>query len=380
MRIAIDLTPTVQSHAGLGRYAGELARALQSSAPADERYSIFYDDPSGRLPPSPLDELPRQALAMNNKLWRATVATAYAARLGQDRLIGSPDVFLATDHLLPRLAKASSVFLLADVTFLTHPEMHSVMNRGYLRIMMPHFLRAADRVITISSCSLERAVAYYPLVKRKIHVVYPGVPSWAAPVDDGAALRAVRERLALPARFLLYVGMIEPRKNLATLVDAFARAHLGGVGLVIAGRTGWMSSAIFEQVRRLALEHLVTFAGFVPDEDLPALYSAAEAFVFPSVYEGFGLPVLEAMACGAPVICSNASSLPEVAGDAAVLLPPRDADSWARAMVEIVGNPGLKRDLGERGLRRSARFTWRAAADQTRRLLREVADRRVPVN
>lgn len=373
LRVTIDLTPSVQSHAGLGRYAGALARALQASEQTGEQLEAFYDDPLRRRPAPPLDQLPCCALAMNNKVWRARVSAAYVGNHGQDRLVGSPDVFVATDHLLPRLKHASSVFLLADVTYLTHPQMHSSMNRSYLRIMMPHFLRACDAVMTISRCSLKQAVERYPFIEEKVHIVYPGVDPAFAPVTDEGALREIRARLSLPERFLLYVGTIEPRKNLGTLVDAFKHASLPGTALAIAGRKGWLSDALFAKVRELGMEQRIIFTGFVPDGNLPALYSAAEAFVFPSIYEGFGLPVLEAMACGTPVVCSDASSLPEVAGDAAILLPPRDVHAWAEAMLQITESRDLRAQMRERGLRRAQCFSWRISAERARELWRDIA-------
>jgi glycosyltransferase involved in cell wall biosynthesis len=371
MRITIDLTPTVQGHAGLGRYAGELAQALQASEQPGEQLTAFYDDPLHRTPEPPLDTLPARMLSSNNKVWRARVMAAYAGRQSQDRLLGFPDVFLATDHLLPRLRHAYSVFLLADVTFLSHPKMHSTMNRSYLRLMMPHFLKAAGTVITISQCSLKQAVAHYPFIETKVRIVYPGVRSDFAPVTDSAKLNEIRKRLALPERFLLYVGTIEPRKNLGTLFEAYRSAELHGVDLVIAGSRGWLSDEIYDSVKDLQAEGRVMFTGFVADDDLPALYSSAEAFVFPSIYEGFGLPVLEAMACGTPVICSDASSLPEVAGDAATLLPPRDVAAWGQAMAQVAGSSALRSELRERGLRQALRFSWTSAAEQTRAIWRD---------
>ena len=367
-----DLTPAVQSHAGLA-LCRRARRRFAASALPDEEYTCFYDDPLRRRPAQPLDRLPSRQLAMNNKAWRARVMAAYLARYGQDRLLGSPDVFFATDHLLPRLTHAASVLLLADVTYLTHPHAHSAMNRGYLRLMMPHFVRAASAVITISKCSLQQALAYYPSLEQKAHIVYPGVSPRFQPVKHPEALRDVRARLSLPERFVLYVGTIEPRKNLGTLIEAFARAHAPGLSLVIAGRTGWLSESLFAKVRAMDLAKSVIFAGFVADGDLPALYSAAEAFAFPSLFEGFGLPVLEAMACGTPVICSDSSSLPEVAGDAALLAPPRDVDAWAESIVRLAGDSNLKSDLRARGLRRASRFSWSVAADEARAILRGVA-------
>jgi glycosyltransferase involved in cell wall biosynthesis len=200
-------------------------------------------------------------------------------------------------------------------------------------------------------------------------------------VADPHRLAAVRNRYGLQGPYLLYVGTLHPRKNLVRLVQAFARlpALLSAAGrptpglqLVLAGRKGWLYDDIFAQVRRLDLEDRVILTGYVPDEDLPALLSAARAFVFPSLYEGFGLPVVEAMACGTPVVCANTSSLPEVAGDAALLVDPLDEGAIAAALARLLSDDDLHRELVDRGFRQAARFSWQRCAREALAVLEEV--------
>jgi glycosyltransferase involved in cell wall biosynthesis len=376
MHIAIDLTPSIQGHAGIGRYAEELTQALWESCPPDEQLTAFYTDPQRRRPNPPLDKLPVSALSLPNKQWRLSALLAHLMRLPQDRLVGQPDIFWATDHLLPFFSRTASVFTLYDLSFKLFPHVHTLLNRWFLGLMMPHFVQAADAIVVISESTKRDAVTSYQIEPDKIHVVYGGVNAHFKPVDAPQKLNAVRHTYCLPDRFLLYVGVIEPRKNLPTLFDAFKRANSSDVKLVIAGKKGWLYSETFARVQELGLEQNVIFTGFVPDDDLPALYSLAEAFVFPSLYEGLGLPVLEAMACGAPTICSDVSSLPEVAGDAALLVAPTDVRGWAEAMAYLTQNAALRADLRERGLHRAARFTWEAAARQTREVYRELYARR----
>jgi glycosyltransferase involved in cell wall biosynthesis len=190
------------------------------------------------------------------------------------------------------------------------------------------------------------------------------------------ALAAVRQKYDLPERFILYVGTIEPRKNLTALLEAYAalmerlsvcdlRPALSDVRLVIVGKKGWLYEGFFRRLHELGLEDRVLFTGYVPDEDLPAIYSAADLFVFPSLYEGFGLPVLEAMACGTPVIASNASSLPEVAGEAGIMIAPHDVRGLAEAMERLLMDKQLRAELRARGLERAKQFTWERAAAMT---------------
>jgi glycosyltransferase involved in cell wall biosynthesis len=205
-------------------------------------------------------------------------------------------------------------------------------------------------------------------------VIPEGVEPRFRPDIEREVVADVRRRLGLPERFVLSVGTIEPRKNHATLVEAYAslRDRHPDVGLVIAGGRGWLYERFFERVRGLGLDGQVVFVGHVPDEDMPALLNAAEVFAFPSEFEGFGLPPLEAMACAIPVVCSDAASLPEVVGDAGMLVSPRDVGAWVQAIDRLLGDPTLRAGFGARGLARARRFSWDAAADRTLEVYRSV--------
>jgi glycosyltransferase involved in cell wall biosynthesis len=272
---------------------------------------------------------------------------------------------------LPPLRRVKSVFTFHDAIYALFPKYHLPMNRIYLGLMMPRFLRRANAIITISECSRRDAVRLYGIAADRFHVIYEGVDPRFQPVGQPERLQEVRRRYGLPAEYLLAVGTIEPRKNLSVLLDAFlavrARSGRQGLRLVIVGKKGWLFQEFFRRLAELGLDDgkQVVFPGYVANEDLPAVYGGAACFVFPSIYEGFGLPVLEAMASGAPVVCSNTSSLPEVAGDAALMVQPDDAGGFAGAVERILADDDLRGELRARGLRRAAEFTWERTARQT---------------
>jgi glycosyltransferase involved in cell wall biosynthesis len=244
----------------------------------------------------PWSAFPKITTPLSYKPWRLSAMLAHFARIPQDSLFPGVDLFHATDHLLPYFRRIKSVFTLHDLIFLFHPETHKPLNRWFLTLMMPRFLRAADAVIAVSECTKRDAIRFYGIPEEKISVIYEGVNPRFRPASP-EAIAAVRARYNLPEHFILYVGTIEPRKNLTALLEAFH--HLlatHDLRLVIVGKKGWLYEGFFRRLRELGLGDRVIFTGYVPDEDLPAIYSAADLFVFPSLYEGFGLPVLEAMA------------------------------------------------------------------------------------
>jgi len=298
-------------------------------------------------------------------------------RIPMDRFVGEADVFHATWHLLPRLRTPASVMTLYDLSFALFPETHLRILRWSSNVLVPRFLRACDRVIAISESTKRDAVRLYGIPEDKIVVTHLAAEDRFRPADPDRVAE-VRGRFGLPARFILYVGTIEPRKNLDVLLGALRRLKGQGreVPLVVAGRLGWLYDGFLAKIRSLGLESLVLLPGFVPDDDLPALYTAAEAFVYPSVYEGFGIPVLEAMGCGTPVLCSDASSLPEVAGDAGILLPSGDPAVWADAIGRLMEDTALRSELRERGFRQSSRFRWEETARRTWEVYSAVHPRR----
>jgi glycosyltransferase involved in cell wall biosynthesis len=218
--------------------------------------------------------------------------------------------------------------------------------------------------------------------ERKVRVCTSAADAHFAPVPDGPERRAVLNRYGIVPPYLLYVGNVTPRKNIARLFESFAAVHARhpAVSLVIGGKRRWNNAEIDAAFERLDLGSSVRFTGYMDDADLPAVYSAAEVFVFPSRYEGFGLPLLEAMACGAPVVTSTASSLPEVAGDAALLVDPDDTNGLAEAIERLLTDEPLRADLRNRGIRHAAGFTWKRAAHETLIVYQEARDafERVP--
>ena len=371
MRICIDASPAVHGRAGIGRYVQELAPAILRVAP-DQSLAVFYNRAAAARPVPPLDRMPHLAVPWGDKPWRLRVLLAHLAHVSQEALFPGMELFHATDNLLPRLNHMRSVFTLHDLAFARYPETQTTLNRLFLRSMTPRFLRAADRVIAISEATKSEAVRLFGIRAERIRVVPLGVSAAFTPATADAA-DAVCRKYGLPRTFVLSVGTLEPRKNHVTLLSAYKalRNRNVDVGLVIAGKRGWRCDAFFERVRALGLEGKVTLTGFVPDADLPALYSAGAVFAFPSLHEGFGLPPLEAMACGTPVVAADAASLPEVIGNAGLLVDPRDDVALARAIERALTDVNLRASLRARGLERAALFTWERTARETLQVYEE---------
>jgi len=254
------------------------------------------------------------------------------------------------------------------MTFFLYPEMHTATKRLMFRWIMRRSARRAARIITISKSTADDVIRVLGLPKEKLSVVPLGVSAAYRPITDEQVLREVCARYSLvPHEYLLYVGVLEPRKNVPRLLHAYALLRKSGVRhpLVLVGRRGWKYDDVFRTLEALRLGNDVVFTNHVPEGDLPALYCGARVFVYPSIYEGFGLPVLEAMACGTPVVTSNISSMPEVAGDAALLIEPRDHEQMASAIESVLVDEGLRQSLRERGLKRASVYTWDKTARET---------------
>lgn len=368
MHIHIDLSPAVHHHAGLGRYAHELTNAL-IQIDSTNQYSAFFHDPSPHAcPDAPLDTMPAHRISLGAKPWRMSVLLAYLTGVNMDRWMPRGDIFHATEHLLPPMRVQKSVFTIHDLIFRFFPEYHLPLNRWYLSLMLPRFMRRANAIIAVSEHTRRDVSKLMGIPAEKITVIYEGVHSRFSPTHDANLLAQVRAKYHLPNSFILYFSTIEPRKNVLGLLDAFQSLLSNNSDipdLVIAGRKGWMYEPVFQRVHELGLESRVHFTDWIDEADTPALISAAKMFVYPSLYEGFGLPPLEAMACGTPVICSNAASLPEVVGDAALLVNPKSVDEIARAIKQVLSNSNLHARLSEQGITRAAQFTWEKAARET---------------
>jgi glycosyltransferase involved in cell wall biosynthesis len=237
----------------------------------------------------------------------------------------------------------------------------------YLRLFTKASVRRAQRIITISEQTKADLVRWLDLPSERVDVVYCGVEQRFHPLPE-QDVEAFRRRKGLPEAFLLSVGTLEPRKNLGMLLNAYAQLRSlanNTPPLILVGGEGWRHDRLYSRAEKLGIADSVQFAGFVPSQELPLWYNAATCLVYPSLYEGFGLPPLEAMACGIPTITSNSSSLPEVIGSAGPLLDPHNEEAWVYQLTRVLSSPDLRRELAERGRARAQRFTWKRAAEET---------------
>ena len=276
----------------------------------------------------------------------------------------------------PPVSPCPTVVTIHDISFEHYPQFFSPRDRLILKTLVPLSARRAARIITVSQHAKREIVARYGIPAEKIAVTYEAAGEQFRPITDVATLQSVRTKYGIgKGPFVLALGNLQPRKNIGRLVEAFARLERTSTDvkpkLVIAGKAQWRESEVYRAVRQAGIEESVVFPGYVDDADLPALYGAATAFVYPSLYEGFGLPPLEAMACGTPVICSDAASLPEVVSDAALMVDPSSVPALAEALVQVLTTTGLRDDLVARGLRRAQEFSWDRCAAETLAVYRE---------
>jgi len=281
-----------------------------------------------------------------------------------DLLFGFPQVFFSPFYPFIPYRKGALVLTVFDLTPLTLSHCHLPTAQHVSKLTLL-WARWAKRVLTFSEAVKGQLVNWLSFSPERI-IVTPLAPNERFKPQPPEEVERVRRKYRLFAPYILFVGTVEPRKNLVTLVRAFAAIvkdfpHF----LVLAGARGWMSEPVFAEIERQGLKDRVVHLGYVPDQDLPALMSGAEIFAYPSLSEGFGLPPLEAMACGVPVVCSSAPALPEVVGDAAILVPPTDVSAWEDAMTSVLSNPDLKAVLGQKGLQRSRQFSWLETARLT---------------
>jgi glycosyltransferase involved in cell wall biosynthesis len=295
-------------------------------------------------------------------------------RVAWEQLVQPWAVYRAGVHLLHALAFVSplvsvvpAVITVHDLSFLRFPERFRPANRLYLSTMTRLSCRRARRVIAVSQATADEIVRLLGVTARRVDVVPNGVDHARFRPLPPDQVTAFRRQKRLPDHFVLYLGTLEPRKNLVTLIEAFARTRAvrPGATLVLAGGKGWYYQEIFKRVEELDLTDAVHFPGFVPDAELPLWYNAATAFVYPALYEGFGLPLLEAVACGTPVIGSAASCIPEVVGDAGLLVPPDDVVGLAGSVERLLADADARIELGRRGRTRAAAYTWEASARAT---------------
>ncbi|MCC6176585.1 MAG: glycosyltransferase family 4 protein [Chloroflexi bacterium] len=295
---------------------------------------------------------------------------ALPLQLRRDRV----DLLHALGYVSPFGWRGKIVVTVYDLSFMRYPELFNRGNRHYLRTFAPPSIRRADRVITISEHTRRDVIDLLGVPPERVTSVLLAADEHFRPASP-AAVAAFRARHGLPERFVLYLGTLEPRKNVGLLVQAYAALRASGSTdhiLVLAGGRGWQYESIFGLVHELGIEAYVRFPGFVPAAEQALWYSSAAVFAYPSLYEGFGLPLLEAMACGVPVIASRSSSLPEVVGDAGILVDPSDVEGLTDALARLLEGTEQRQAVARAGLARSGQFSWHRTAAETVQVYREV--------
>ncbi|MGQ9628445.1 MAG: glycosyltransferase family 4 protein [Anaerolineae bacterium] len=288
-------------------------------------------------------------------------------RLSWEMARQRPDLLFIPAHILPLVHPKRSVVTVHDLGYLHYPQSHRTLDRLYLDLSTRYNARAAGHLIAVSQATKRDLVERYGVQDEKITVIYSGRDESLHPLEDKGAIAAIKRRYGIEGDYILYLGTLHPRKNLVRLIEAYQIVRRSGreEKLVIAGKKGWLYEGIFRRVEELNLKGWVLFPGYVERESMAALFSGARLFVLPSLYEGFGLPILEAMSCGTPVVCAGVSALPEVAGDAALLVDPLDVEEMAEAMRRALEDESLRAGLREMGLRRARSFSWEKCARET---------------
>jgi glycosyltransferase involved in cell wall biosynthesis len=354
-------------HAGVSRYIDNLLKNL-ACEDSEGDFTVFLNDRSALSLPC------RQVHARfpTHNPW-ARVFWEQCALPAQLKARGI-ELLHSPVNIQPVSLTCKSIVTVTDLSFWVFPESFKTFQRIYQRLFTRLSARRATHLIAISAHTARDLGQFCAVSADRISVTYPGVDEVYRPAAS-SVLVEFRRQHELPEKFFLFVGTLEPRKNLVTLLKAFAAfrdSAKTGHKLVLAGGKGWLYQSVFAVVEQLGLQSDVIFAGFIPEAELPLWYNAADAFVYPSIYEGFGLPPLEAMACGTPVVVSNASSLPEVVGDVGILVDPRSVDGWTAALAQIVSDVTLRTGLSARGIERARQFSWARMARETIQVYRTV--------
>lgn len=364
MRIGIDATALPPQPVGAGNYIIQLIRALSDLDVKDE--FVIYAQRKGQV----LINLPKhdrfEWIILEDRnpgfrlIWEQTLFPKLINETGVELLH-------SLHYTRPIFLPCASVVTFHDMTFFLYPELHTRIKQLFFPLAIRASARLADALITNSENTRRDAIRVLGIPPEKISATRLGVDPGFKPISDNGIKKVIAEKYSLPERFILYVGLIEPRKNLPMLIKAYKQYidEGGNYHLVLVGNYGWMYEEVLKQIVDLELEREVHFTGYIPQEDLPLVYNLSSLFVYPTIYEGFGLPVLEAMACGVPVITTNVSSLPEIVGGAGILVPVDDVDALYRAIKSVLGDEDLQIEMIQKGISRASKFSWQQTAKLT---------------
>ncbi|MBS1789459.1 MAG: glycosyltransferase family 4 protein [Acidobacteria bacterium] len=373
MRIGLDAIPLVAAKTGIGHYTDALASSL-ARIHTDHQYVLLspfdFAFHTGNGTPPNLSKLFFPVRSVFRKWWLAGLPAMLR--------ISPLDVFHGTNYCIPVFSPCPTVVTIHDLSLFTQSHTHEDENVRRGKRRMPLMARRATKIIVPSEFTKRETIQYLRVSEHKIRVIFEAARDGLKPLT-ATECQPVLEKHQLRRPYLLYVGTIEPRKNLLTLIRAYnelLRTTEHRPQLALCGGKGWLYEEVFKLVEDLKLNDQVRFTGYVADEDLPALYSAAEVFLYPSLYEGFGLPPLEAMACGTPTITSNVSSLPEVVGQAGLTHDPNDWQALTAHIVRLLGDKVAHQHFQQAGIKQAALFSWDRAARETQSVYDEVVGNR----
>jgi glycosyltransferase involved in cell wall biosynthesis len=367
MKVGIDAHTLGSRSSGNESYCLQLLQGLAKVDSGSDRYIIYFTRAHGLPKISTAEHFTFKQIRPVNPFVR--IPFSFPIEFQRENL----DVFHA-QYILPPFCKCKSVVSMHDIIFERFPEFFPRLETFRSKLLMRWSAKRADHVITLSEYSKAEIVNTYHIDPEKISVIYEAPRAEFQPLNKEKCQEQIAKKHDVRSPFILYVGRLQARKNVLRIVEAYATLAAKGVSekLVIVGKQDWRAEEVTARVAQLNLSGKVIFTGYVEGGDLPIFYNAAELFVFPSICEGFGIPVLEAMACGVPVVTSYGSSLQEVAGGAAILVHPESVDSIAEALDQVLSNEGLKQVLRERGLKRASEFSGASKAAQTKSVYQKV--------
>jgi glycosyltransferase involved in cell wall biosynthesis len=363
VHVCLDIQSAITQRAGVGRYTKLLVEHLAMHPPADTSLGLFYFDFQRKgVPFAPAGATQRACRWMPGRI--AQMAWKSCSWPPFNWFAGAADVYHFPNFIRPPLSHGASVVTIHDLAFLRLPETIEERNLAYLQAHIRNTVQRANAIITVSRFTAQEAQELLQVPAARLHPIHSGLdPSLHVPAET--EVRDLRRRLNLPRPYLLTVGTLEPRKNLPFLLEVYERLERVDVDLVIAGRRGWKYEPILTRLERSPRRPHIHLVEDLGEQDLPALYGGAELFVLPSLYEGFGFPPLESMACGTPAVVSSGGSLPEVCAEAAVVMEDFDADRWAQEIRGLLEAPGRLDALRQRGFAHARTFSWAETARQT---------------
>lgn len=377
MKIAIELQPCLKNRSGVGVYTYELSKRLQAYEQIELQGDVFNFLERNDL------KQDLMGIDFNKETCKLFPYGVYR-RIWHYLPIKYNQLFKREAQLthffnfiVPPRIEGKVMNTIYDLTFEFYPETMDKRNLRRIKRDLAYSLERPDKIITISEATKQDMIQHLRVDPSKIEVIYCGV-DFKHFNEARNNSQSVREKYQLPDQYILYIGTLEPRKNIETLIEAFKRFKIEGdksnakIKLVLAGKKGWLYEGIFKKIQELGLEDDVVDLGYIDEIDKPALYQMAQCFVFPSIYEGFGIPVIEAMAAGTPVITTNVSSLPEVAGEAGVLVDPKDTIAIAESMYQLTTNEAKKQELIQKGYTQAQKFSWETSAEKLYRVYKEL--------